>query len=299
MAFLASLYNKEGRTLRLTSRGRAISILAVIIAAGLALGILNAPLASSAANDLAITHTDQAAPTDPQSPLWNGAPEAEIPLSAQQIYQPGGGTTRSVRVRILEDGHNISFRVSWDDDTRNDSVGTTPSDAAAIQLPVDPGHLPYQCMGQSTSKVNIWQWKAALEKQAVTNEGAMPLENNGTRNLNSNGICKAVDVPGLAPTAYSYHDGRQWFVVFNRALGGGSGSNLDSAPIQAGVNTSVAFAVWNGAHGEARGMKAVSTWNTLVFTAPPANAASSLLTLAAVVVVSAGIVAFTMRRLAS
>ena len=42
---------------------------------------------------------------------------------------------------------------------------SVPSDSAAIQLPSTLLTLPYQCMGQSTNRVNIWQWKAALEKK--------------------------------------------------------------------------------------------------------------------------------------
>jgi DMSO reductase family type II enzyme heme b subunit len=262
---------------------------------GLALGILNVPLASSAANSVDIVTIDQAVPSDPQSPLWDRAKEAEISLSAQQIYQPGGGTTRFVRVRVLEDGNSIGFRVSWDDNTRNDTPGNVPSDAAAIQLPIDPSHIPYQCMGQSTSRVNIWQWKAALERQAMENLGALPLEGQGVRNLTSNGICKAVETPGVEPEVYSYHDGQMWHVVFKRALSKGDDG---SAPLAPGTNTAVAFAVWNGARGETRGMKAVSTWNTLLHAAPPSSGAGNLITLGIVIVVSAGAVAYSMRRLA-
>lgn len=280
---------------RLTARGKAIGVLTALMVFGLTLSAFNVPLASSAANSIDVVPIMEAVPLEPQSTLWDRAKDAEIPLSAQQIYQPGGGTTRMVMVRVLEDGHNISFRVSWNDDTRNDTTGSVPSDAAAIQLPIEPTHLPYQCMGQSNSRVNIWQWKAALEKEALDNQGAMSIEGAGVRNLTSNGICKAVETPGLQPVAHSYHDGKMWHVVWTRALSPGSEG---SAPLHVGGNTAVAFAVWNGAHGEARGMKSVSTWNTLQFPDPGANNSSNLLTLGVVVVISAGAIAYAMRRLA-
>lgn len=294
MAFLASLYSTDEKRFRVTARGRALSAVALLIITGLALGLLNVPLASSAANSVDVVSITEEVPNDPQSELWERAKEAEIALSAQQIYQPGGGSTRAVRVRILQDGNSIGFRVSWDDDTRNDLPGSVPSDAAAIQLPVDAEHIPYQCMGQSSSRVNIWQWKAALERSSLENMGALPIEGGGTRNLSSNGICKAVETPGIEPRAFSYHDGSQWHVVFKRALGAG---REGSAPLVAGKNSAVAFAVWNGARGETRGMKAVSTWNTLLFPAPEAGAAGGLVTLGIIVVASAGVVAYAMRRL--
>ncbi|MDQ3930498.1 MAG: ethylbenzene dehydrogenase-related protein [Chloroflexota bacterium] len=295
MALLASLYSRDHSTLRLTPRGRAVGVVGLLIAVGLILSVLNVPLASSAANSVDIVRIEEAVPTDPQSPLWDRAKEAEIALSAQQIYQPGGGTTRFVRVRVLEDGTNIGFRVSWNDDTRNDVPGNVPSDAAAIQLPIDPHHVPYQCMGQSTSRVNIWQWKAALERERLQNMGALPLEGQGVRNLTSNGICKAVETPGTTPQVYSHHDGQMWHVVFKRALSTG---DAGTAPLAAGTNTSVAFAVWNGARGETRGMKAVSTWNTLLHQAPEGSAAGGLVTLGIIIALSAGAVAYSMRRLA-
>jgi DMSO reductase family type II enzyme heme b subunit len=281
---------------RLTPRGRAIGVLGMFMLLGAVFSMLNFPIAASAANAVAVKRITNAVPTDPQSVLWNGAAESEIPLSAQQIYQPGGGTTRMVRVKALEDGHDFALMVSWDDDTRNDTLGTMPSDSVAVQLPIDPSHVPYQCMGQSTSRVNIWQWKAALEKSSAQAMAGAPVFEGGARNLTSNGICKAVDTPGTSPTAVSFHDGKTWHVVFHRALGKG---DVGTAPLGGKEPSSVAFAVWNGARGEARGMKAVSTWNTLQFQTAEDNNASNLITLGAVILASAAVVAFTMRRLAS
>src|SRR5687767_8704553 len=158
----------------LTPRVRALLMLGILLGVGVSLSALNVPLAASAANSVEVQHIAQAVPQDPQSDLWDRVEDAEIALSAQQIYQPGGGTTRAVRVRALEDGQDFSVRVSWADDTMNDTLGSIPTDAAAVQLPIDPTHLPYQCMGQTTSRVNIWQWKAAWEREAENNLGALP-----------------------------------------------------------------------------------------------------------------------------
>jgi DMSO reductase family type II enzyme heme b subunit len=278
------------------ARRRALALVAVLLGAGMLLNVLNVPLAASAANTVDVLHVTQGTPLDPQSPLWDQAKEAQIPLSAQQIYQPGGGSVREVKVKAIEDGHSIAFRISWADDTRNDVAGVMPSDAAAIQLPMDPTHLPYQCMGMSDSRVNIWQWKAAYEKQGLENEGALAMENAGVRNLTSDGICKAVDTVGISPQVKSFHDGKEWHVVFYRGLGKG---DTGSAPLTRDANSSIAFAVWNGARGETRGMKAVSTWNTLQFQAPESGSVTNLITMAVVIAISAGGVVWAMRRFAA
>ncbi|MGA7731142.1 MAG: ethylbenzene dehydrogenase-related protein [Chloroflexia bacterium] len=293
MAAFGAVVKRTDEGLRLTAKGRALAMFSVVLAVGFALAAFNVPLASSAANSVKVHHIAQEAPHDPQSPLWEQAEESEIPLSAQQMQQPGGGATRSVLVRAIDDGITFSIRVSWDDDTKNDAVGNLPSDAAAIQLPIDPQHLPYQCMGQSNSRVNIWQWKAALEKEAGENLTVTSMEGGGARNLTSNGICKAVETNGVGPAAKSYHDGKQWHVVYWRKLYQG---DLVTAPIIRETSTSIAFAVWNGARGETRGMKAVSTWNTLAFETPPVSPTGGLITLAGVVLASVVVVGWAMRR---
>ena len=281
----------------ISPRARALLILCLLLAVGALLSALNVPLATSAANSVSVERIAEAVPLDPQSPLWDRAKDAEIALSAQQIYQPGGGTTRAVLVRALEDGQNFSARISWEDTTKNDTLGSVPSDSAAIQLPIDPTHLPYQCMGQSTSRVNIWQWKAAWEREARDSLGmvAQEMTSAGVRNYTSNGICKAVETPGVSPLVQSYHDGKMWHVVFKRSLSAGE---MGTAPLNPEVTSSIAFAVWNGARGEARGMKAVSTWNTLTFQTPAESNAGDLITLGAVIVASIGVVLYTMRRMA-
>jgi DMSO reductase family type II enzyme heme b subunit len=153
-------------------------------------------------------------------------------------------------------------------------------------------------MGQSNSRVNIWQWKAAWEREAAENLGANPEEvmSASVRNYTSNGICKAVETPGISPTVQSYHDGRVWHVVFKRSLNKGE---VGTAPLDPKVATSIAFAVWNGDRGEVRGMKAVSTWNALTFLTPEESNTGNLVTLAVVIAVSIGIVIYAMRRMAS
>jgi DMSO reductase family type II enzyme heme b subunit len=275
-----------GAELRANPRVRALGLLGgLVLLAGL-LSLFDVSLVRAAGASISVAHIDGRLPaTNAFDPAWQGAAVADVPLSAQQIWQPGGGSVSAVQVRALENGDEIAFMVSWADTTKNDMlVGGLPSDAAAIQLPIDLLHLPYQCMGQASSRVNIWQWKAQLEANARASEGAIAY--NGTRNLTSNGICRAVDTAGIHPVANStWQDGR-WYVIFTRAMGPGDDG---SAPLTAGVPTNAAFAVWDGGKGETRGMKAVSTWTPVTIASPGANLASSLLSMGILTVL--GIVA--------
>ena len=271
-------------SLQATPRIRALGMLgAIVLVAGL-LSFFNVSLVRAAGTVITVAHVEGAIPTtDPFTKDWQSAPPADIPLSAQQMWQPGGGSVQAVQVRALENGSQIAFLVSWVDATKNDSVAEgLPSDAAAIQLPIDPTNLPYQCMGQATSRVNIWQWKAQLEAVARDSDGAIPY--NNTRNLTSNGICRAVDTPGLNPVADSTWQNGHWYVIFTRDMSSG---NSGSAPLQVGQATNAAFAVWDGGKGETRGMKAVSTWTPVSIGTTGESTGGNLLTLAAVAVLCA------------
>ena len=278
-------------SVRNNPRVRALGLLgAIVLVAGL-LSVANVSLVRAAGATITVGHIDMMMPaTDPFTKVWEAAPVADVPLSAQQIWQPGGGSVQAVQVRALENGQQIAFLVSWEDATKDDTVSALPSDAAAIQLPLDPTHLPYQCMGQASSRVNIWQWKAALEANARASEGAIP--NNGTRNLTSNGICRAVDTEGVPPVANStWQDGR-WYVIYTRAL---APADEGSAPLLVGTTTNAAFAVWDGGKGETRGMKAVSTWTPVTIGEASATTLGDLLTMGILAVIGAVVVVAGLR----
>lgn len=278
------------QTLRTNPRVRAAGWLALFLAVGALFSLSDISLVRAANASIAVLEIEAALPTtDPFAPAWGQAQPADVPLSAQQMYQPGGGgSVQAVQVRALRNARQIAFLVSWADATRDDAVKDAPSDAAAIQLPIDPHNLPYQCMGQSDSRVNIWQWKAAIEK--VAESTGQPY--HGTRNLTSNGICKAVETPGIPPTATStWRDGR-WYVIYARVLSPGDSG---SAPLAVGENTNAAFAVWDGGKGETRGMKGVSTWIPVDMGTEERNGALGWALLAVTGAIAAGVVALAGR----
>src|SRR3712207_3152610 len=129
--------------LRANPRIRALVMLGgLVLVAGL-MSLFNVSLVRAAGAAISVAHTTGPVPaTNPFDPAWESAQVADVPLSAQQIWQPGGGSVAAVQVRALENGAEIAFLVSWADATKDDMlVGGLPSDAAAIQLPIDLLHL--------------------------------------------------------------------------------------------------------------------------------------------------------------
>jgi DMSO reductase family type II enzyme heme b subunit len=277
-------------SIQTNQRVRAGLMLAAVMALAGLLSLAKVSLVRAAGATITVGHMDAAIPSDPFAAAWANAPVTDVPLSAQQIWQPGGGSVAVVQVRALENGSQIAFLVAWADSTKNDYVRDLPSDAAAIELPLDPTRLPYQCMGQADSRVNIWQWKAALQAEAEASAGAIPF--NGTRNLTSNGIGRAVDTDGLHPTGTgTWRDGR-WYVVYSRGL---ADAGPGTAPLLTGTATIAAFAVWDGGKGETRAMKAVSTWTPVNIGAATTNTAGNLLTLAILTVIGIAVIAVGFR----
>lgn len=263
------------RFLQGSSKIRRISaagiMLAVAIAFSLAMSLANFTMVSSATISIKPVRVDdgQLPVTDPNSSLWSSKAQAvEVPLSAQQMVRPSGGSTQAVYVRALDDSKTMALMISWHDETM-DTVenDTESSDAVALEWPLAvEASAPFQCMGQLDAPVNIWQWKASQQVAVQnTNSNASPVFN-----LVSNGICKAADTPGTVPMGRGAYgtvttpDGttvKGWNVVFSRDYSSGDSG---SAQIVAGLATNVAFAVWNGAPGlrEMKSRKSVASWVT-------------------------------------
>ena len=150
--------------MQLTPKGRALGIFSLLLVFGLCWACSTCPWQHRPPTLLTCCTLTRRCHMTRSRPYGSKQPRPTFPSARSRCSSPAVALPSEVRVRALEDGQNFAIMVSWDDDTKNDTVGPVPSDAGAIQLPIDPQHLPYQCMGQSNSRVNIWQWKAALEK---------------------------------------------------------------------------------------------------------------------------------------
>jgi len=247
-------------------------------------------------------------PPDPQHPAWNNAPEFSGPLLLQDLVEPRLMTpsTMLIRVRALTNGTDIAFRLQWLDATLDDAPGPGRfADGCAVQLPRSPAdEPPAPQMGELGRPVEIifWRadWQAAVNgrpdsiqslypnaavdhypfqapsaepgsagQQAMARRYA-PAEALGNRRA---GPRKSpvedlvAQGPGtLAPAAETRSDGRGirskdgWLVVLRRPL------PSDFTP---GKRTQVAFAVWQGSHGEAGARKMRTGWAPLLRQAGP------------------------------
>ncbi len=106
-------------------------------------------------------------PSQPEDPAWQRAPEYVGKLLLQDIVEPRQlkETTTEVRVRALEDGKLVAFRLQWQDPTRDELPGPGRFlDACALQVPMEAGAtLPAPQMGEPGKPVEILFWNAAWQ----------------------------------------------------------------------------------------------------------------------------------------
>ncbi len=107
---------------------------------------------------------------EPDAAEWSQALAAKVPLMVQDVTEPKLLTpgVPEVEVHALHDGRSIAFLLEWTDATENRLLAATRfSDAAAIQLPVNPGpDVPAATMGQAGGPVELHLLKAAWQDAA-------------------------------------------------------------------------------------------------------------------------------------
>jgi DMSO reductase family type II enzyme heme b subunit len=108
---------------------------------------------------------------DPQSTLWDSIPQHPARLMVQDVTEPRLTVpgVDLVNVRAMHDGTSVVFRLEWADATSDliPDVGRG-SDAAAIQLPLQPGaDVPDAAMGQAGKGVQIAYWKSVWQDDAA------------------------------------------------------------------------------------------------------------------------------------
>ena len=209
---------------------------------------------------------DDAVLLDPSSPEWSGVGAVELtlqptPIASQpSVYvlakwkdKPYGVTPR-VSVRAAHNGERLYFRLSWANDTKNDSIRDTDqfTDAAAVLFPVN-GNAVLQNMGTPQEPVNAWYWRSDLEQPfSVTAQGI--------------GTTKRTQDPELGAQG-AYGDGA-WNMVIRRRLVHAADASLSHSQgyvnLVAGASGLVGFAVWQGANQERGGLKAITPdWQPL------------------------------------
>ena len=240
---------------------------------------------------------------DPDDAVWDDLSVHVSPLLLQDLVDPRlmQPSTKDVSVKAITDGKEIAFRLEWIDKTPDDMPGQKHFiDSCAVQLPSQIDAVaPAPQMGETGKPVEItfWRsdWQATVDGRPDSIKSIYPnaavdhypaearsLENNpaakqaaGNRyspaaalgNRRSGPRDQPVEDliaegPGtLAPAPNSFSRGKGtltkdgWAVVIARPMPNG---------LSAANPGQVAFAVWEGSHGEAGARKMRTGWVTLL-----------------------------------
>jgi steroid C-25 hydroxylase gamma subunit len=193
----------------------------------------------------------------PDAGVWSQVEQEDLPLiPAPLAMQPTEyirkswaerkyGEVKAVQVASVHDGHTWAVRASW--------IGVAPAgkdfaDALAVALPVS-GKPALALMGTPDAPIHILHWAA---------------NQDSARSVLATGIGQSRPGPEIKCGAQAKADGDVWSVVVTRPLGAGK----DLAPLTAGSQTGIGFAVWRGGNDERAGIKAFSIdWSELVLDA--------------------------------
>ncbi len=256
--------------------GRHLALLAALALASLALGAAGVALVTAQAPEITAVYVDGAIPLDPASEFWAQAEKADVPVVAQLLTYPVSQVTdaRSLRVAAAVNTTHLAVYIEWEDPTMDVPVPgglDVFPDKVAVQMPLDPGELPYVCMGTTEQPVSIVLWEAPEKAETLIagsgyGRDSAEREAMGLQSKPTSPIERAPEDAQVWMASAEYRDGR-WMVVLYRPLGAASSAVTSLSP---GAAISVAFAVWQGSNNEIGGMKHTSSWYTLKLAAPEA-----------------------------
>jgi DMSO reductase family type II enzyme heme b subunit len=244
---------------------------------------------------------------DPAAAVWKDARPVKIAMLPQTVTIPHlpEPAVKELSVRAVHNGGWIGFLVEWKDATASDRlVVDSFGDQIAVQLPIDTkGAPPSPMMGNAGGRVNIMQWRAALQHDidhgarsikdlyphawadvypdevlgatdAKPYAGALGIENPVSRGVASPVLDQMAEGWGSMTVKPDQHalgkgtwkDGT-WRVAITRPM---VSDDVNAPRLVPGVRTVVGFAVWEGEHREVGARKAWSPWVPLVIgaTAP-------------------------------
>lgn len=198
---------------------------------------------------------------NPKAAQWKKVPVEDIQLSGTPLHtQPSRyirtvwagrqvGAVRMVKVQAAHNGKDIFFRLSWRDDTMNDSYGDGSAfpDAAAVVLPMN-GKGPLDNDGAPSAPVNLWFWRANKDDVG--------------ENLIAQGLATEEPAGKVAIEAKSRWEDGRWDLVLARPI---KANSRETAPISTAKPASVGFAIWDGGSQERGSLHAHSgQWRELV-----------------------------------
>lgn len=218
---------------------------------------------------------------DPNAALWNspdGPKKITLELGPQMFTNPKwpDPSIKKVIFSAVRNKSELAIVLEWADNAKDNSYGFSErfTDQAAVMFPLNPQEeAPMITMGSEGNTVNIWQWKAAWQKD-LEPEKKDRFRKRQNSTLSAQSIARESPVEDLNAEGFStltiqdeqsvlgrgvWKDNR-WRVIFRRSL-----ENSDSADAQFGGATQMAIAVWNGANKERNGQKGLVGWVLLRF----------------------------------
>jgi len=237
---------------------------------------------------------------DPAAPVWKQARPVNVAMLPQTVTLPHNDhpAIRQIAVRAVHNGGWIAFLLEWSDPTLSDRIVLDNfGDQVAVELPIDTKDAPPSpMMGNPGGRVNIMQWRAAFQHDidkgpptvrelypnawadvypdeilsaadARPYSGALGIENPISRGRASPVLDQMAEGWGTMTVKPDQHalgkgvwkDGT-WRVVITRPL---VSDDLNAPRLEPGLQTYVAFAVWDGGGREVGARKAWASWTSL------------------------------------
>lgn len=234
---------------------------------------------------------------DPTASYWSSAPAGKVTLMAQPMVTPMPEALRtdSITVQAVHDGTTLAVRLQWADTEVSEAGGLGQfSDAVALEFPLDGTKpLPPVMMGTTGQPVHLFHWRAQYQRDvekgkpeikdlypnASVDMYAMDFKeaqggSREEREMFNPGVAlgnpqsfhkSAVDeivAEGFSTSAVQAGHGSDgkgvwkdgtWTVVITRPLVIDGGSSIVD-----GNQNALAFAVWQGGHGEVGSRKALT-----------------------------------------
>lgn len=228
---------------------------------------------------LEVSPTSGDIPMDPEDPFWTGqgAPKTTpVELGPQLITNPQwpNPSIHGIKLSVIRNSAEIAFRLEWNDDSVNDDFdyGVEYTDQIAVMFPLDPKpEFPPIFMGDEDHVVNIWQWKAAWEKELKrsrkNSDGGTGADSqaggsrrSSVQDLNAAGFSTLTNQDHQDALGRGLWKNKTWKVVIKRSL-----LNKDENDVQFKNSLPMAVAVWNGGNRETNGQKGISSWILLKF----------------------------------
>ena len=237
---------------------------------------------------------------DPKAAFWLAIPAVPVSMLPQIITIPRhpNNMIKELSVRVVHNGSWIAFHLEWKDTSKSDRIVVDKfGDQVAVQIPVkfNKDAPPSPMMGNPGGRVDIWQWRAAFQRDLDEGEpqvrdlypyaqvdvypdqvlratdarpymGAVGVDNPISHALRTPVLDQSADGWGTMTVEIDGQDadGRGvwengvWRVVIVHPLATAPGEN--DIHLFPGDDSIAAFAVWDGGNREVGSRKAWSNW---------------------------------------